>query len=348
MKIFKISLLLFCALSITDTTAAGRKKGGRSFLPKPLRSLVRAAATTKVDQSAQKEAELSNEEAYDYRAVAYAVSGWPSVAEADKAAVRRKLLANSDRSTSPSELPTKFSGTLPDIAVVHGGYVPARYNSWNFPSVSSAASDGTAIDPRTAAKAGSELYDNPLRFDPIKGAQVAIALKEQTAAMGTAYWGDYNAACRRAKNEEAAGIVAQLREGLARLRILKSGEKAALEGYGRVNGTGRTSPVALYGMGSRFSDDKAGEVRAAQTAIAQAFAITHAAEKAQRDVIAAREAEVAARLTAAAAAKDAAERATLAKIQQGELAKQQAADTTTAEELRKRQADAVAEGHDTA
>lgn len=174
-----------------------------------------------------------------------------------------------------SEKPTSYAGSLPDITAQHGEYKPRVYDRWHFPATLEAIKSGAAVDVRNIEKACAEAFQNPGRFSDEDISEFAKQIKDQKALINPAYWGDLHAACKRAKEDQAAELIRDLRRHVKNLQQFKEGQVASLDGYGRSNGSGTSSPKAEYGIGPKYDD----EVVICQQIIAKAFKITKEKEE---------------------------------------------------------------------
>lgn len=175
-----------------------------------------------------------------------------------------------------SEIPTEYHGCHPDISTKHGEYKSAFFKSWNFPATLKNLKDGGPIDLRSIEKASAEAYQNPSKFDPEQVAEFTQLVSDKKLDINPAYWGDMHGSCKRAKEQEAYIIIDQLKEHFKKIQQYKKGEVASLEGYGRSNGSGSSSPIADYGIGPKFENNIVG---AYQQMIAKAFEITERKER---------------------------------------------------------------------
>jgi hypothetical protein len=291
MKLIKICLLSLIALPAknvlaSDLTPANTGAAKSSDITgedsaRPARTVVNIkpmAAQPMVAQSVFKTpVSAIPPKAADYSPV-YADESFPSLEDAARmtAAASKPRHSRSIKTVKPtevdaSELPTEFNGALPNINTKHGEYKPKIYSRWNFPSVSKALKTSEEIDLRSVEKASAEAWQNPDEFNSEDVAEFAQLVNDKKLDINPAYWGDMHGSCKRTKEQEARNLVRLVQESAARLQRYKAGEVASLEGYGRSNGSGYSSPTADYGMGPKFGDN---EVAACQQVIAKAFEIT--------------------------------------------------------------------------
>jgi hypothetical protein len=169
------------------------------------------------------------------------------------------------RALDETKLPTVYKGSHPDIADQHGTYRPGLFDPWYFPSVYANLVEGKEVEIRDIEKAASEVYRHPSLFKSGEVAVLAQKVKERKAGIALRYWGDLFGACKRNKEEACQVALNKLREAADIIKKAKLGEKAALDGYGDVHGTGRTSPLADYGIGPDYED----EVKSLQQLVAK-------------------------------------------------------------------------------
>lgn len=286
MKLIKISLLSLIVLPVSNiwtndskpaNTGAAKSSDSAAVVIAPRKEINSAISTTLLVPQPDKPSTAVMVSKIAHHSPIHEDLHFPTLAAVSTtAAASGKSKSKSTKIAKPiepdaSELPTEFSGSQLEISTKHGEYKPKIYSSWNFPGTFKALKSDEPTDLRSIEKASAEAWQNPEKFDPEQVAEFAQLVNEKRLDINPAYWGDLHGACKRAKEQEAHHLVKLIQESAMRLQRYKTGEVASLQGYGRSNGTGYSSPIAEYGMGPKFSAD---QVAACQQMIAKAFEIT--------------------------------------------------------------------------
>ena len=154
-----------------------------------------------------------------------------------------------------SETETFYTGRHPDISTQRGDYHPGTgLLGYFFPVTFENLRTGKKVPVRNVEKSAAETSRN--LFSPEEVALFAKLAATQHPEMGLPFWGNLHSTCKANKKTQARDALAQLRSIMTQVRLSKEGEKATLDAYGNVNGSGRTSPLADYGIGRRHKDDE--------------------------------------------------------------------------------------------
>lgn len=162
-----------------------------------------------------------------------------------------------------------YTGRQPEISTQKGSYKPGNgLLGYFFPQALADLNDGKKVDVRRIEKASAETSVGV--FAPEDVALFAKLAAAKHPEMGLPFWGDLNRTCKINKEQQAALGLQQLREIREQIVLSKEGEKAALDAYGNVNGSGRTSPLADYGISRKY---KGNELEATLQLVRKLFAL---------------------------------------------------------------------------